>query len=663
MSSIHIQRTVDNIPHGTTAYTPVIELIVNAIQSIAEAEESNGIIQVEVLRSGQADMIDPLRAVEGFSVTDNGTGFNQKNREAFDQLYTDNKASEGGKGFGRFTCLKYFASVEVESVFVEGDQRHRRTFKMGRDRNIIVDDLVTDAEDHEPTGAVIRASGPRSSKFPDKGLDVIARVLVEKLLPYLVDRQPCPRIIVRDGEDGRTVVLNDYLRAEDSLIEELPVAAPDFTLPRHGEDADFHVRVFKFYFPRTHKSKIALVAHRREVTDVTLVSYIPEFAEEFADPSTGGARGRNYIIKAYVWGDYLDDNVSLERGGFKFHRESEALLGISRGQIEAAAAEIARTAVGEELFTRRERKIQQVRDYVVENAPWHSKIVEQSDLSSLTMNPTKQDIEIHLQTEKFNQEVTARREVETLLASTDIDSLGTKVAEVVEKLSETGKNDLIHYVSLRHCVLDLFRKSLELDEEGHYRSEANVHDIIIPRRRDSDDLDYNQHNLWILDERLNFASFLTSDQPMNGPGSARADLAVFNHKIAYRVGDEPSNPIIIFEFKRPQREDFTGPSAEDPVAQIVRYVNDFRDKKFKTPAGRNIRVEDSTMFYGYVVCDLTPKVERWLEREKNFTRMPDGLGWFDWMKNINLYIEVLSWEKLGRDAEMRNKIFFHKLGI
>lgn len=663
MSSIHIQRTVDNIPHGTTAYTPVIELIVNAIQSIAEAEEPNGVIQVEVLRSGQADMIDPLRAVEGFSVTDNGMGFNQKNRDAFDQLYTDNKASDGGKGFGRFTCLKYFASVEVESVFIDGDRRQRRTFRMGRDRNIIVDDIVTDADDNEPTGAVIRAHGPRSSKFPDKGLDVIARVLVEKLLPYLVDRQPCPRIIVRDGEDGRTVVLNDYLRAEDSLIEELPVADPDFTLPRHGEEAGFHVRVFKFYFPRTHKSKIALVAHRREVTDVTLVSYIPEFAEEFADPSTGGARGRNYIIKAYVWGDYLDDNVSLERGGFKFHRESEALLGISRAQIEVAAAEIARTAVGDELFTRRERKIQQVRDYVVDNAPWHSKIVEQSDLSSLTMNPSKQDIEIHLQTEKFNQEVTARREVETLLASTDIDSLGTKVAEVVEKLSETGKNDLIHYVSLRHCVLDLFRKSLELDEEGRYRSEANVHDIIIPRRRDSDDLDYNQHNLWILDERLNFASFLTSDQPMNGPGSARADLAVFNHKIAYRVGDEPSNPIIIFEFKRPQREDFTGPSAEDPVAQIVRYVNDFRDKKFKTPAGRNIRVEDSTMFYGYVVCDLTPKVERWLEREKNFTRMPDGLGWFDWMKNINLYIEVLSWEKLGQDAEMRNKIFFHKLGI
>ena len=43
--------------------------------------------------------------------------------------------------------------------------------------------------------------------------------------------------------------------------------------------------------------------------------------------------------------------------------------------------------------------------------------------------------------------------------------------------------------------------------------------------------------------------------------------------------------------------------------------------------------------------------------------MPDGMGWFDYFGNINLYIEVLSWEKLLKDADMRNKIFFHKLGL
>ena len=53
----------------------------------------------------------------------------------------------------------------------------------------------------------------------------------------------------------------------------------------------------------------------------------------------------------------------------------------------------------------------------------------------------------------------------------------------------------------------------------------------------------------------------------------------------------------------------------------------------------------------------------WLQKEKDFTPMPDGLGWFNWFGNISLYMEVISWTKLLRDAEMRNKIFFNKLGI
>lgn len=87
------------------------------------------------------------------------------------------------------------------------------------------------------------------------------------------------------------------------------------------------------------------------------------------------------------------------------------------------------------------------------------------------------------------------------------------------------------------------------------------------------------------------------------------------------------------------------------------------DGKFKTPEGMKILVAPNTPFYGFVVCDLTTKVERWLEREKNFKPMPDRQGWFDWKQNINLYIEVVSWEKVLKDAQMRNKVFFHKLGI
>jgi hypothetical protein len=662
LSNIHIQRVVQNIRSGTTVYTPVIELIVNAIQAITEAGVEKGEICVRILRSGQLDFIEKLRAVDGFSVSDNGVGFTSKNRDAFDTLYTANKADQGGKGFGRFTCLKYFENVAIDSTFKEAGTTKRRTFSMGVEQDIIINEAVETIADR-PTGSVVTISGVRAVKFSDKSLDVIARVLVERLLPYLVDkRTKCPKIIVEDEDTEDPVVLNEYLSAANRQIEELEVRPASFVLPRPGGVETFDVRVFKIYAPRAQRSKIALVAHRREVTEVTIQTYIPEFADEFYEPGSEG-QGRNFIVKAYVYGNFLDDNVSLERGAFEFGREADLIYGLSQVQIEAGASEIARETMGEEISTRRGRKAQRVRDYVTEDAPWHAGVLDDSDLSSLPMNPSKLDIELHLQRDKYTRDIKVRRDVAAILENADAAGLGARVAEVAAGISQSSKNDLIHYVSMRKCVLDLFERSLALDATGKHRSEGNVHDIIIPRGRDSDDLDYSQHNLWILDERLNFTSFLSSDKPINGPKSDRTDLTVFNRPIAFRGDNEPSNPITIFEFKRPQRDDFVGRSSEDPVQQIVRYVNSFRDGKFKTPEGRNIRVAETTTFYGYVVCDLTPKVENWLEREKNFTRMPDGLGWFWWYGNIKLYIEVLAWEKVLKDAAMRNKVFFHQLGI
>jgi hypothetical protein len=159
----------------------------------------------------------------------------------------------------------------------------------------------------------------------------------------------------------------------------------------------------------------------------------------------------------------------------------------------------------------------------------------------------------------------------------------------------------------------------------------------MPRRKDTEALDYEQHNLWILDERLNFTEYVASDLPIDGTRTDRSDVTIFNRRIAFRGDNQASNPITIFEFKKPQRHDFANPSSnDDPVQQIIRYVNQIREGRFKTPKGRDILVSDNTTFYGYVVCDLPQMVAEWLLYEKNFTIMPDALGYFQWFPNIRL---------------------------
>ena len=667
MSNVNIKRAVDNIRATTNVYTPVIEMIVNAIQAIEETGKTDGKISIRTRRNRQAQMDGGISEVHSFDIEDNGIGFTDVHRDSFDTLYTDKKLEEGGKGFGRFTCLKYFNDLHVKSVYLGGDGYKTRSFSMGKGTDIIVYEKVTES-DKKDTGTVVTLSSLKKGRSLDKTLPTIARNLVERLLPYFITQDyQCPEILLSEQDGGGVIRLNDFVSNEVSgAIREIEVERNTFCRQAVDHEEGFLVRLFKFYAPKNQKSRISLVAHKREVSGSVIHKYIPEFEDEFYENDRHGDidRGRNYIIKAYVFGPYLDHNVSLERGGFEFHMETDVFLGISQTDIERDAALIAKESMGDDIILRQEKKRERVQAYVDEQAPWHKDILNEIDLSGMPYNPSNEEIETRLQKEKFAQEIEIKRDVASLLAESNFENVKESVIEIVSKIAGTSKNDLIHYIALRRTILDIFGKSLEVDESGTYSSEGVVHDIIFPRKGDTERTSFKVHNLWILDERLNFTTYVSSDIPLDGKNTDRPDLIAYNKRVLFRGDNEASNPITIFEFKKPQRDDFVNPSShEDPIQQIVRYVNNIRDGKFKTPEGRKILVADNTPFYGYVVCDLTPKVESWLLREKDFKQMPDRLGWFQWMGNINLYVEVISWDKVLKDAKMRNQIFFQKLGI
>ncbi len=667
VTKLNIRRAVENIRANTTVYSPVVEIVVNAIQAIDEAKRTDGKVIIRVERDGQLDLEnDRLPDIIGFHVEDNGVGFDHAHREAFDTLYTDHRVDEGGKGFGRFTCLKYFDQVSVRSNYRQDGHWERRSFSMGRDADIIVNEKVEDSSSLEPQTAVSLA-GLKKGAF-EKKLTTVGRNLVERLLPFFIaEDHECPEVILSETDNSDSIVLNDYVtnRLSGEIVE-IQVEDGYFCLGPSGSAEKFVVRIFKLYAPRKQTSRVSLVAHRREVSGSALRDYVPEFEDEFYDKDDDGndLRGRNYIVKAYVFGDYLDRHVSLERGGFEFPAEKTLEHPIGQTEIEENAAAIAQRALGDDLVHRQDKKRERVRAYVDDKAPWHKHLLKEMDLGPLPYRPSDEAMEAWLQKEKFARETTLRRDVAKVLEETDIESMKEDVASLAEKLSDTGKNDLAHYITLRRHILELFARSLQLDETGRYSSEGSVHDIIFPRKGDTETTPFHDHNLWIVDERLNFTSYVSSDKPLSGANAPRPDLLAYDKRVVFRGDNEPSNPITIFEFKKPQRDDFVNSSSsEDPVQQIIRYVNDIKDGRFKTREGREIRVGSNTPFYGFVVCDLTPKVKVWLEREKDFTPMPDCQGWFNWVGNINLYVEVISWDKVLRDAEMRSRVFFEKLGL
>ena len=235
---------------------------------------------------------------------------------------------------------------------------------------------------------------------------------------------------------------------------------------------------------------------------------------------------------------------------------------------------------------------------------------------------------------------------------------------IIEKFSKTSRNDLIHDIALQKHVLSIFSKSIELGDDHRYPDEGTLHDIIFPRRKDSKSLAFEDHNPWIIDEQLNFTEYVGSDKLLNGGTADRPDLIVYDNPVLFRGDNSLSNQVSIFEFKRPGRDRFVNLSSrDDPIDQIIRYANRIRDGECKTVGGRPIQVTDNTPFYGYVMCETTEKVKKWLEKRKDFTPMPDSLGCFRWFGNLGLYFEVMSWDKVLKDSVIRNKMFFPKLEI
>jgi hypothetical protein len=88
---------------------PVFEAVSNALDAIAD-RGGNGAVSITVLR--QPNTLDGRRGEpHTFIVEDDGIGFTGDNIAAFDQLYSDRKMLQGGKGRGRFTFLKVFETV------------------------------------------------------------------------------------------------------------------------------------------------------------------------------------------------------------------------------------------------------------------------------------------------------------------------------------------------------------------------------------------------------------------------------------------------------------------------------------------------------------------------------------------------------------------------
>lgn len=236
--------------------------------------------------------------------------------------------------------------------------------------------------------------------------------------------------------------------------------------------------------------------------------------------------------------------------------------------------------------------------------------------------------------------------------------LGTEMQHIRNELNKIG-------VNVNQIVIDLLERALEADENGKYRKESQIHSIICPMQTTSDEIKFDDMNLWLIDDRLAYHHFLASDKKINtipvleNNVDKRMDLAIFDAALSYTSDPENINSITIVELKRPQRNDLATEET-DPITQVYDYVSDIKDGKVKKANGRGFVNIQQVAFYCYVIADITPTLKKSAARA-GLVLTQDGGGYFGYNQTIGTYIEVISYDKLLKDAKQRNRALFDKL--
>lgn len=673
MSKINIDRIVRDIKTRTTSLTPIIEAVCNSIEAIGETR-TDGKIQIILKRDGSLDFGIEETPVKGdivsVDIVDNGDGFTEANRDSFDTYRSGLKMNIGGKGFGRFMFLKYFSNVAVESIFLENGSYFKRTFTFGHANEIIENEtkeILTGQDLH--TGTTIHLKSIKNKDL-DKGIEVIARKLVERLLVFFATGGAHTPIISIEEEDGSDrSILNNYV-GPTSDIQQVGV---DKSVEIQGRDHkyNFTVKVYKIYYSAI-TNKICLTANKREVTDASLHNFVPEFKETMSEITPEGVQ-KNFMLKVYVLGQYLDDSVTTERDGFNFDKENEdALFELSEKMIYKEASLVAKQLFSTDIEERYNRKKQTVEHYVYSQAPWNKTLLKDVDMDSIPVGISEFELEMRFQKIKYEKERQARIAIKEYIDKSNEETsddetscLEDDVNQILELVTESQKNDLAHYVCQRKKVIELFDELRKRMDNGKPHKESEMHNLFFPMIKTDREVDYDSNNLWLLDERFNYTQFIASDKVISRVDHKEPDLALFYEEGKfYRNGENTiTSPIAIVEFKRPKRTNY--PDDENPINQALRYAGKILAGKYEMPDGlEKIDVDSNcTPVYIYIICDITPKIEEFANMTGSLSISPDNEGYFGYLKAFNAYVEIKSYKKVIADAKMRNQIFFNKLGI
>lgn len=643
-------RNINLSPSPHHALIPLFEAITNSIQAIEERfgteKITSGRIQVEVFREP-----DHERRPIGFQVTDNGAGLNDRNFLSFKTADSRLKIKKGGKGVGRFMWLKVFESISIDSVYLDNDdvRRYRRfDFVPQEEFQILnLEEGPTDST-FETKVRMLPFELSYSVHCPKK-TDTIKNKIISHFVSSFVNVN-APEIRLLDLEED--INLFDAFAA--LIVRD---ARYEFTVDIGGIHYKFVLNAF--LVPKDisddEKGNNALYygAHGRAVKRYELDNALGLKVIE---------GGNAYL--GFLEGDYFSDNVNQERTDFLI---PEAIF----DSIHKLAIEKSKNFLASEIEKIREKQVGLVKALRKEYPRFLGIARDADDVAeSLQLSiQSEEEIFLELSRSSLRQYKRKKRQFSEAKAKRMPD-FDAKAREYTKELEAESLSSLAEYVYRRKLILDVFedRTAFSDPDKKKYELEEALHELICPLRVREDSVNYNDHNLWIIDDALAFYTYFSSDRTIKAitgganQSTSEPDLAIFDLGLSFdRSGS--TAPITIIEFKRPGRNDYR--LDDNPFVQVRNYVSKLRSAKVaKSDEGRVIRhIGDDTPFMCYIVADVESTLQEMMQQFGPYHQKAGHGSYYRWDEAFKIFIEVMSYQEVISNAKARSEAFFERLGI
>ncbi|MCP9319152.1 sensor histidine kinase [Acetobacter persici] len=624
---------------------PVLEAVSNAMHGIdarfGSSAQKNGNIEIKI-----DNLNDPKRIF--ISVTDNGIGLDDKNYEYFKTPFSGHKLKQHGRGFGRFIAFKVFYRILYSTVYQEKNDSKTRTFRFDINQNneIIFFDGTPD---FNHMGLRVDYNEPLEEwnfLISTVKKDEIKDHIGSHFLPYFLNSS-LPKISIKfddDDSDDITTYFNNIFS---------PSKEGEFLSKIGGVEEKIYYHLTKITKTSSFKNHCLLfsaanriVGRSRNLTNVIGKSH---FQDE---------ENNSYVVIAVVKSEAFESRLNDSRTQINIsHEETE--------EITSSISDIIQEEEKEQIGKIKKQQTLDLKNALIENPILRLGLRGKSLSDYVKQKPnnwTAQNFVSDLAIERYR----SSRDLTKLIAqiSDNPDSYIKDIKSITQKIDSNNKEALAEYVVHRKKVIELVEIARKMGSSGNYAPEETIHDLIFKRFSDNTQMDYFQHNLWLVDDALAFLPYVSSDRAMHGKGRKKGDkipdLALFDDSIV--LGDNDGTLISIIEFKKPSRTEYKfGDIKNDPVLQVIETLE-------QAESSGGISKYDGTYFAfrgvvrkcAYIVADITENLLKIL-RKHDFKNDANPDIFVRYRDNEGIFIQALGYDTLIANAKKRNQAFFSVL--